>query len=191
MQGVSLYNRRYNELNSSVDNTYAPSSSNLSSLTASVGRGRKVGTHVSPPTKGPSNLPPLIGTAASTIRRNSQGNYSKPNQRIVSNTSSNHTHVLPVPSGGVRVQQLYDENNSTVFRPHPNKPSITAINARYGVTNVDNRPVPTHLPPVQESTATFSTRRQQIFSPESAMKMYMHKLTPFEHHEIFNYSKVL
>lgn len=54
------------------------------------------------------------------------------------------------------------------------------------------------LPNVRPSSSTGSigsktgsaARRNNVMSPESAMKQYMHKLTSFEHHEIFNYPSI-
>ena len=81
---------------------------------------------------------------------------------------------------GVKVQQLYEQEKIE------NK-----------IQNGDHSYHVSQLPSVRatssaESQASkgSSAKRTGTMTPESAMKQYMHKLSSFEHHEIFNYPHI-
>ena len=40
------------------------------------------------------------------------------------------------------------------------------------------------------STSSLLKPKTMVASPEQVMKLYMNKLTPYEHHEIFNYPQI-
>ncbi|XP_064605128.1 dual specificity tyrosine-phosphorylation-regulated kinase 2-like [Liolophura sinensis] len=88
--------------------------------------------------------------------------------------------------GGVKVQQLFEDHK---HHHHVEK--------REAIQNGD-RGEEQSFPVVRPSSSAGSTgsksgsaaRRGNSMSPEAAMKQYMHKLTSFEHHEIFNYPSI-
>ena len=116
------------------------------------------------------------------------------------NTIDNTTHHLPPLSsqtvGGtahtshmntsVKVQQLFEDH-----KHHHEKRD----NQNGGDHNEDNQP---HNGPARPSSSAGSNtskggsaaRRGNTMTPETAMKQYMHKLSSFEHHEIFNFPQI-
>jgi len=86
---------------------------------------------------------------------------------------------------GVRVQQLFEESK----HDHDKKQVII----QNGGGQQEN-----HLPAVQRPPSVGSVgsikgsakARGVPFSPETAMKQFMHKLSSFEHHEIFNFPQI-
>ena len=108
---------------------------------------------------------------------------------------------LPVTtSSTTNVQNLYEQDKDTVDHQLPNhEPFDHADIINQNPTMV--KPLPTRLPAIQNgggSKADLSgvalkrsaTAVTIPMSPETAMKLYMHKLAAFEHHEIFDYQKV-
>lgn len=106
-------------------------------------------------------------------------------QQSYKNTMDSNNHLPPLTkqlSGGVKVQPLFDEKNH----------HTSAV------------PTTTALQTGQRSTASIRTEsaigsagmfrggsgKRSAITPEAAMKQYMHKLSTFEHHEIFNYPQV-
>ena len=101
---------------------------------------------------------------------------------------------------GVKIQQLYDDQD-TVEHNHPNH----ALGNDFDPADIINQnPLmktnPTRLPAIQNGggskTDVAGVKRSAAsvtvpMNPETAMKLYMHKLAAFEHHEIFNYPKVI
>jgi len=50
---------------------------------------------------------------------------------------------------------------------------------------------PKHESPQQQNGSTSSLKpKTMVATPEQVMKLYMNKLTPYEHHEIFNYPQI-
>lgn len=98
------------------------------------------------------------------------------------------TRTLPESNSNVKVQQLYQECSSnkqpkdTKLKHSPNEPEYEnmAPNGRNG----------NEVLPVLRHEGSGIAKRSQVLTPESAMKQFMHKLTSFEHHEIFTYSKI-
>lgn len=91
---------------------------------------------------------------------------------------------------GVKVQQLYEEP-----KHQHDKPKQREIQNGVGGGNSEN--TPSHLPAVRPSSSAGSAgskagsaKRVIAMGPEVAMKQYMHKLSSFEHHEIFNYPQI-
>ena len=87
---------------------------------------------------------------------------------------------------GVKVQQLYEDHKHhhdkhvTIQHESSTAPEMAPSNMR-----------PSSSAGSQGSkTGSAAARRNNSMSPESAMKQYMHKLTSFEHHEIFNYPSI-
>lgn len=111
-----------------------------------------------------------------------------------------HHHLPPISSqtvgggshhvaGGVKVQQLFEDkhhDNHGIQKREiqngapPNKPE----NQQAILPSV--RPTSS----VGSANSKNSAKRSMAQSPESAMKQYMHKLSSFEHHEIFNYPQI-
>lgn len=122
-------------------------------------------------------LPPLKKTNKISVKQNSHDNTGQ--------------KALPQLSG-VQVQQLFDEE-------HPNKIKTE----KRAFPNVDNsQPAVHHIQQTRADVPTPGSERRssmssdsqnpkgQSMSPEQAMKLYMHKLSTFEHHEIFNNSQI-
>ncbi|XP_036374124.1 dual specificity tyrosine-phosphorylation-regulated kinase 2-like isoform X2 [Megalops cyprinoides] len=124
----------------------------------------------------PVTLPPLRNTNTLTLGGNKH-------------TMNEHLHVGSHQQ--INVQQLFEENSNkrTVLTTQPN-----------GLTPVGRPSLP--LPERQQESgqcrqASSSSLKSSDgkpkpapMTPEQAMKQYMSKLTPFEHHEIFNYPEV-
>ena len=96
-------------------------------------------------------------------------------------------------SNSVKVQQLFEDK-------HESKHTAGETNTKR-IQNGDkeiNPSTTSQLPAVRPSSSAGSTdsktgsakRSGQAASPETAMKQYMHKLTSFEHHEIFSYPQI-
>lgn len=102
---------------------------------------------------------------------------------------------------GIRVQQLYDDINTN----RHNRGENSDANPPDG----QQPKMPTRLPtiaggsagdvggsaPCLKSDSALNNKKASPsmvvpMSPETAMKLYMHKLSPFEQHEIFDYQKV-
>ncbi len=113
-------------------------------------------------------------------------------------------------SQGVKVQQLFEPDNKKKTQSREiiqnGAADSSSGSGRAGVvengtsttTSSSNKP---HLPAVRPSSSAGSAgskglgsaankRTGTSVSPESAMKQYMHKLSSFEHHEIFNYPQI-
>lgn len=103
-----------------------------------------------------------------------------------------HHHQSSSNQPGLKVQQLFEDNKHNEH--HDKKREIQNGGVHVGVEN-DNNP---HLPSVRPPSSAGSlaskggsaTKRTLAMSPETAMKQYMHKLSSFEHHEIFNYPQI-
>ena len=107
----------------------------------------------------------------------------------------------PVPaSSATNVQQLYDQDKDTVYHQLANHESFdhTSI-MNQNPTMI--KPLPARLPAIQNGGVSktdlsgVALKRSATtvtipMSPDTAMKLYMHKLSAFEHHEIFDYQKV-
>lgn len=89
--------------------------------------------------------------------------------------------------GGIQVQQLYDESSGE------NKLKIEAAK-RPLPTVANNNNSRTGTSPTSERRSSMSNEsskgKGQSMTPEQSMKLYMHKLTTFEHHEVFNFPLV-
>lgn len=85
---------------------------------------------------------------------------------------------------GIHVQQLYEETEGGDQR------TTAATRGAVGTSlpAVTGRPLSSSLS--QSSSRTDVSGKPQAMTPEQAMKLYMHKMTSYEHHEIFNYPKI-
>jgi len=99
-------------------------------------------------------------------------------------------------SAGVTVQPLYDDQDA-VDHKHANRNDFDR--ADIIGQNPMMKPNATRLPAIQNGggskTDLTGVKRSAAsvivpMSPETAMKLYMHKLATFEQHEIFDYPKV-
>lgn len=96
--------------------------------------------------------------------------------------------------GGVQVQQLFEEETNHRGRVEANVNNFTSTvrassNSHTSITPADD--INNNLQD-RKSSAESSTGKSRTLpmTPEKAMKVFMTKLTPFEHHEIFNYPHV-
>ncbi|PAA83335.1 hypothetical protein BOX15_Mlig032701g2 [Macrostomum lignano] len=100
-------------------------------------------------------------------------------------TMHSQPHFPQLSNGGVSVQQMYHYDGSTKRSEKPSaKDSAVALPALASKQTQpnQNRAV---------STVSIATGKPaQAVSPETAMKLYMHKLSTFEHHEIFSFSEI-
>ena len=139
---------------------------------------------------------PLIGTGGDSIymdARSGDADILPPLKPSTKGNLKQQGHESGITGafphvGGVQVQQLFEEETNQL-----NKAKIA--NEMHGFPAV--RPVSAsgQASPSSErrSSANGSgslKSRGLPMSPEQAMKHYMHKLTSYEHHEIFNYSQV-
>ncbi|XP_076469404.1 dual specificity tyrosine-phosphorylation-regulated kinase 2-like [Babylonia areolata] len=114
---------------------------------------------------------------------------------IMTHTYDTSSHLPPLTSQtvgggsthmnqhGVKVQQLFDDHK----HHHQREP------VQNGVRPDDQSQLPAVRPSSSAGSAGSRSsvgRRGNSMAPESAMKQYMHKLSAFEHHEIFNFSSV-
>ena len=112
-------------------------------------------------------------------------------------SSSGKLAVSTTAAAGDDTQPLYDEQ--TLIDKHP-KHIDYEHNDIMG-QNAIIKPAPTRLPAIQSAGGSktdlsgvaikrSATSGTVPMSPETAMKLYMHKLSAYEQHEIFDYPKV-
>ncbi len=109
-------------------------------------------------------------------------------------TVAGGSHHIHSGQTGVKVQQLFvEENKHDSKRDLQNGGGVPAAVSG----GVNNENTPSHLPAVRPGSSAGSVaskvgsaKRALAMSPETAMKQYMHKLTSFEHHEIFNFPQI-
>ena len=112
-------------------------------------------------------------------------------------TSSSKPSGPTSASAGVKVQQLYDDDQDAIDHKHANRNDFDRVDI------ISQNPMmktnATRLPAIQNGggskTDLTGVKRSATsvivpMSPETAMKLYMHKLAAFEQHEIFDYPKV-
>lgn len=102
------------------------------------------------------------------------------------------THHVNVPhiTSHVKVQQLFEDNKTAGDRSGQHA-TIREQNGRQqqplSSALSSSAPRPSSSGGSQSKN---SGKRSASMSPETAMKQYMHKLSSFEHHEIFNYNSI-
>jgi len=101
--------------------------------------------------------------------------------------ASENGHALP-QLGGIQVQQLYDDSggggggeNKLKIEKRP-LPTVNNNASRAGTSPTSDRR--------SAMSNESSTKKGQSMTPEQSMKLYMHKLTTFEHHEVFNFPQI-
>ncbi|CAB4021491.1 dual specificity tyrosine-phosphorylation-regulated kinase 2-like [Paramuricea clavata] len=120
-------------------------------------------------------LPPLK-TATKTLKQQSH----EPNNTL--------PHL-----GGVQVQQLFEEETNhrgKVEGNANNLPSVRATTNSHTSTPADDINNNNHQDRKSSAESSTGKSRTLPMTPEKAMKVFMTKLTPFEHHEIFNYPHI-
>jgi dual specificity tyrosine-phosphorylation-regulated kinase 2/3/4 len=104
-------------------------------------------------------------------------------------------HIHTGSQAGVKVQQLYEDKHHDGGHHYEKKREAV----QNGGDGDENNQSQAHLPAVRPVSSVGSagskgsasgSKRALALSPESAMKQFMHKLSSFEHHEIFNYPSV-
>lgn len=116
-------------------------------------------------------LPPLKTTTKSLKQQNHDSNNTLP-------------HL-----GGVQVQQLFEEETNQQHRSKADGSNLPAVRT----TSNSHASSPADINNNERKSSADSTSgksRTLPMTPEKAMKLFMTKLTPFEHHEIFNYPHV-
>ena len=105
-------------------------------------------------------------------------------------------------SQGVKVQQLFepsDKKGAAQSREIIQNGGEAGTGTMENGTSTTNKGTIGHLPAVRPTSSAGSAgskglgsakRTGTAVSPESAMKQYMHKLSSFEHHEIFNFPQI-
>lgn len=112
----------------------------------------------------------------------------KANKNAITKAATENGHGLP-QLGGIQVQQLYDDSGGGGGGENKLK--------------IDKRPLPTvantsqsraGASPTSDRRSSMSNEsgksKGQSMTPEQSMKLYMHKLTTFEHHEVFNFPSI-
>lgn len=111
----------------------------------------------------PSHLP-QINNEISSVNSTKSGTVIKSlSNQIEINTNTNFQKTNVVAAKDKNLIKLPDVTSNNKEKPIPN---LTSIN----LTNSTNVPSP--------------------LTPDQAMKLYMHRLSTFEHHEIFNYPQI-
>ncbi|KAM8973270.1 dual specificity tyrosine-phosphorylation-regulated kinase 2 isoform 1-T1 [Pelodytes ibericus] len=94
----------------------------------------------------------------------------------------------------IQVQQLFEENSNkrTVLTTQPNglttvgKSDLPIVSER----QLESTPRRQGSSSSLKSTDGTTMTKSSSLTPEQAMKQYMHKMTVYEHHEIFNYPDI-
>jgi len=178
---------------STMENNYAPSSSSIS-----MGPVDHRVNEAMPSSSNMSNhLPPLVGSAALTGMR-----YRNQDSGNIKHRLRNHAEQS-VPSIGknrrasstssgnpLQPQKIYDFASMTTAEIR-SKASVPITSDATGENISGHLPALSRSPSRENSTGDGRSRRPPIMTPDSAMKQFMHKLSQFEHREIFTYPKVI
>ncbi|XP_013411680.1 dual specificity tyrosine-phosphorylation-regulated kinase 2 [Lingula anatina] len=116
---------------------------------------------------------------------NTDNFIDKPNMHLppitsqtgIGSTAQGHHHV---GGQGLKVQQLYDNHHDHKHIQNGGDQQNNNPSQSQGI-----RPTS-----VGSSGSNRGSARKTAMTPETAMKQYMHKLSSFEHHEIFNYPQI-
>ena len=104
--------------------------------------------------------------------------------QTVGGTHHHGTHI----TSHVKVQQLFEENKpGDRSGHHVQNNRDRDQNGRQQPSSGGPAPRPSSSAGSQNKN---SGKRSSSLTPESAMKQFMHKLSSFEHHEIFNYPQI-
>ena len=142
-----------------------------------------------------SNDPLMTGTKANVHHldigsmRNHHGEVLPPlkpsNKNSVNKLNQeNGGHALP-QLGAIQVQQLYDEDGSLHSKIKSEKRPLPTVS-----NNARTNSSPNSTDRRSSMSSESSRSKGQGMSPEQVMKLYMHKLTTFEHHEVFNFPQI-
>lgn len=117
---------------------------------------------------------------------------------------ANHVELPPIKShtlgskgkgnenmqNGVQVQQLYetDDNHNYKRQVAANLSKSQTLNDH--TANTANQALPNVRPNSNGSKGGSAKTKSSPMTAEGAMKLYMHKLTSYEHHEVFNYPDI-
>jgi len=146
----------------------------------------------------------------STRHRSTQALNNNNNQLLTSgkkmiNSYNNHYNKkrnLPLVQNDAKVQQLYENRNHNRNLSNVKEgvmSHITTNNFSQKKTNLQQPNqlssnsmacVPKSNTHISPTTTNTSALVQSYMTPEQSMKQYMHKLTSFEHHEVFSYSHI-
>ncbi|KAF6023096.1 DYRK2 [Bugula neritina] len=103
--------------------------------------------------------------------------------QLYGNSDSSTNHLPPLnkqlSGSNAKMQQIFDEKS-----PHTASTVVTASQTGQKSTT------PHRLEFGVDQPARTSSGKVLAKTPEQAMKQYMHKLSSFEHHEIFNYPQI-
>lgn len=196
MQNVTLIGLRPRAVGNSIENLYNSDGGGGSSSTVGAG-----GSGVQQQSAA-AKLPCLAGTggSASTSKMATQQQHGH-------GPSDQNAAVRTI-----RVQQLYDdphnatrhnrggggaENENSVVGGDGAQKLGTRLPTIAGGGSSGGGEVGGSAPCLKSDSSVMNNKKMSSsssmvmpMSPETAMKLYMHKLTPFEQHEIFDYQKV-
>lgn len=140
-----------------------------------------------------SNDPSMTGTSAhhidTTNMRGLHGEVLPPlkasNKNSINKLNQENVGHLP-HLGSIQVQQLYEEDGSHHNKVKTDKRPLPTVS-----NNNNNHSRSASSPDRRSTTSAESSKSKgQSMTPEQSMKLYMHKLTTFEHHEVFNFPQV-
>jgi hypothetical protein len=145
-----------------------------------------------------SSLYARLNEVSASVNRNKQAdipeNNGLPPLRGKMPSSRQKSNTLPHLGHGPQVQQLYDDDQR-----HQNKSkddqALPKMHSQPGENGKDKKPAsrgssPSPLKRLGSAASSHKSTKLTYMSPEQAMKHYMHKLSAYEHHEIFNYPQV-
>ncbi|XP_013772656.1 dual specificity tyrosine-phosphorylation-regulated kinase 2-like [Limulus polyphemus] len=102
----------------------------------------------------------------------------------------------------IQVQQLFQPLSNRAQTQHGDSTNVSSnTNITTSTSSTITRGSVTKLPEVRPATSVDSNTnvsnknapsktKTLVATPEQVMKLYMHKLTPYEHHEIFSYHQI-
>ena len=149
-----------------------------------------------------TNLNATIATSGVRNRRNSSASNGIQVQQLYDSSTLhrsylNHSHHLNHQSHHNHSLNTTNikETQEKIGQQSPSVESLNSNKSLMNKANLNNNNVGqlnanSSLLLQQHLNSTNMKRTVQPMSPETAMKNYMQKLTPFEHHEIFNYQEI-
>ena len=133
-----------------------------------------------------------LGTAGENLQYNiDMHSHNNPHLPPIARTNQGTSHHHSGGQSGVKVQQLFESHDHHKAREHRE--------IQNGAPTHHQQQNENKLPDVRAGSSAGSaiskvgsaqSKRGRTMSPEDAMKQFMHKLSSFEHHEIFNYPQI-
>ncbi|XP_065673538.1 dual specificity tyrosine-phosphorylation-regulated kinase 2 [Hydra vulgaris] len=128
--------------------------------------------------------PEVKNFKAESVPLKTTNKYTNINNKF---TQENGNYGLP-QLASLHVQQLYDDDDdNNVNKMKNEKRPLPTVN---GNNNNNNASSPTERQSSMSVSSESTKSKVTPMTPEQAMKLFMHKLTTFEHHEIFNFPQI-